>query len=204
MPPKPKFTKEEIIAAALELVSQNGIEALTSRDLGKKLGSSARPIFTVFKGMEEVQQEVKRAAMARFDRFAEKAVDYTPAFKQFGMQMVLFANEEPKLFQLLFMTENREAKSFDQVLFDLGTTGQLCIDVIMNDYGLNRPNAILLFRHLWIHTFGIGALCASGTCRFSEAEVNEMLGQDFMAMLMLIKSGNFKNTTVKPKLKPKE
>ena len=34
MPPKPKFTREEIVAAALELVSAKGMEALTSRDLG--------------------------------------------------------------------------------------------------------------------------------------------------------------------------
>ena len=34
MPPKPKFTREEIVAAALELVSEKGMSALTSRDLG--------------------------------------------------------------------------------------------------------------------------------------------------------------------------
>ena len=55
MPPKPKFTREEIVAAALELVSEKGMSALTSRDLGARLGSSARPIFTVFNSMEEVQ-----------------------------------------------------------------------------------------------------------------------------------------------------
>ena len=54
MPPKPKFTKEEIVAAALELVSEKGIEALTARELGVRLGSSARPIFTAFNSMEEV------------------------------------------------------------------------------------------------------------------------------------------------------
>ena len=58
MPPKPKFTREEITAAALELVSEQGIEALTARNRGMRLGSSARPIFTVFRSMEEVQQEV--------------------------------------------------------------------------------------------------------------------------------------------------
>ena len=34
MPPRPKFTREEIVAAALELVSEKGMSALTSRDLG--------------------------------------------------------------------------------------------------------------------------------------------------------------------------
>ena len=61
MPPKPRFTREEIVAAALDIVSRKGIEALTARELGETLSSSARPIFTVFRSMEELQQEVARA-----------------------------------------------------------------------------------------------------------------------------------------------
>ena len=34
--------------------------ALSARALGAKLGSSARPVFTVFQSMEEVQEEVKK------------------------------------------------------------------------------------------------------------------------------------------------
>lgn len=60
MPMKPKFTKEEIIDKALDYVSKYGIEALTARELGKCLGSSACPIFTVFENMEEVVKEVKK------------------------------------------------------------------------------------------------------------------------------------------------
>lgn len=37
MPPKVKFTKEEIIQAALDLVREQGAEALTTRALGKTL-----------------------------------------------------------------------------------------------------------------------------------------------------------------------
>ena len=82
MPPKPKFTKEEIITAALELVSEEGMQALTARELGARLGSSARPIFTVFNSMEEVQEEVRTAALKRFESYAEKAVEYTPVFSR--------------------------------------------------------------------------------------------------------------------------
>ena len=96
MPPKPKFTKEEITAAALELVSEQGIEALTARNLGARLGSSARPIFTVFHSMEEVQQEVRTAAMGRFEAFISGGREDVPIFKRFGIQMVRFAVEEPK------------------------------------------------------------------------------------------------------------
>ena len=57
-----KFTKAEIIEAALNIVRADGYEALTSRALGTYLGSSARPIFTVFKNMEEVQQDMIKSA----------------------------------------------------------------------------------------------------------------------------------------------
>ena len=57
MPPKAKFTKEEIIAAALKITREQGIGAVTARELGARLGSSARPVFTVFSSMEELTRE---------------------------------------------------------------------------------------------------------------------------------------------------
>ena len=204
MPPKPKFTREEVITAALELVSEKGMEALTSRDLGVRLGSSARPIFTVFSSMEEVQEEVKKAAIKKFESYAERAMHYTPVFKQVGIQMILFAKEEPKLYQLGFMSDNHNVESFDDIFDRLGDVAYQCVDVIQRDYGLSESDARKLFEHVWIHTFGIGALCAVGMCNFSEEEVVEMLGHDFMAMMMLIKSGKFHQPTVHPVLKVEE
>lgn len=122
MPPKPGFTREEIVDAALDIVSRKGIEALTARELGEALGSSARPIFTVFRSMEELQQEVRSAAMRRFESYAGRTMPGVPLFKQVGMQMVLFGAQEPKLYRLLFMRENRSAVSFDDVFGELGDT----------------------------------------------------------------------------------
>jgi len=198
MPPKPKFTREEIVAAALELVSEKGMSALTSRDLGARLGSSARPIFTVFNSMEEVQEAVRDAAMKCFENYAEKAVHYTPLFKQVGMQMILFAKEEPMLYQLGFMTNNHNVQSFDDIYDRLGNVAYQCLDVIQRDYGLTEQEAKTLFEHVWIHTFGIGALCATGMCDFSEEQIVEMLGHDFVAMLVHIKSGQMNQPTVHP------
>jgi len=200
MPPKPKFTKEEIVSAALELVGEKGIEALTARELGVRLGSSARPIFTVFNSMEEVQEEVRTAALKRFESYAEKAMHYTPIFKQVGMQMILFAMEEPKLYQLVYMSENAGATDFEGITQRLGDVAQLCVEVIQRDYGLSEDDAKALFEHVWIYTFGIGALCATGMCRFSQEEIIQMLGQDFMAMLFYAKSGRINMPTPIPKM----
>lgn len=187
MPPKPKFTKEEIVAAALELVSEKGLDGLTARELGAALGSSARPILTVFENMEELQGAVRKAAMARFEQFAEKHLPDMPIFKQVGMQMVLFGRKEPKLYQLLFMQEQENSTDFDHVFSLLGDTADRCIQAIKEDYGLTAQEAKALFENVWIYTYGIGTLCATGVCRFTEEELSRLLTGQFQAVMGLIR-----------------
>ena len=189
MPPKPKYTREEIIAAALELVSEKGMSALTARDLGTRLGTSARPIFTAFQSMDEVQEAVVEAAMKRFEEYAHKTDADIPVFKQVGMQMILFAKEEPQLYQLVFMSQNSDVKSFEDIYAHLGVVADECLNTIQKDYSLSGEDAKTLFEHSWIHTYGIATLCATGMCDFSEEEISGMLTQDFTAMMMLLKSG---------------
>ena len=189
MPPKTKFTKEQITKAALGVVSEKGAQALTAKELGAALGTSTTPIFTVFNSMQEVQDAVMLAAMERFEEYAHKAAHLGPVFKQVGMQMIMFAKEEPKLYQLIFMSSISEAQTFDDIYARLGSVADECLDVLQKDYDLSKDNAKTLFEHVWIHTFGIGALCATGMCDFSHEQIAEMLTQDFTAMMMLMKSG---------------
>ena len=189
MPPKAKFTKEQITKAALCVVSEKGAQALTAKELGAALGTSTTPIFTVFHSMQEVQDAVMLAAMERFEEYAHKAAHLGPVFKQIGMQMILFAKEEPKLYQLIFMSSISEAQTFDDIYAHLGSLADECLNVLQKGYDLSKADAKTLFEHVWIHTFGIGALCATGMCDFSHEQIAQMLTQDFTAMMMLMKSG---------------
>lgn len=76
MPPKPKFTREKVVEVALTLVGERGMAALTARELGERLGSSARPIFTVFRNMEELTEAVREAAMRKYDAYVGVAEHY--------------------------------------------------------------------------------------------------------------------------------
>lgn len=183
MPPKPKFTREDIIRAALELVSRRGVEALTAKELGFALGSSARPIFTVFRSMREVQEEVRAAAMRRFEESARRHAVDAPLFKQVAMQMVRFGLREPKLYQLLFMGEQRDAACPDNAFGAPNDTADLCIRALRQDYGLRQEEARTLFEHMWIYIYGVGALCATGACRLSEERLSEMLSTHFHALM---------------------
>lgn len=190
MPPRPKYTKEEIISAALEIVSQGGIHTLTAKSLGNALNTSATPIFTVFNSMQEVQDAVKNAAMERFEAYAHKTNENMPIFKQIGMKMILFAKEEPQLYQLVFMSQNSDVHSFEDIYAHLGAVAEESLNAIQKDYNLSAADSKALFEHSWIHTYGIATLCATKMCDFTQEEISQMLTQDFTAMMTLLKSAN--------------
>lgn len=188
MPPKPKYTKEQIVTAALDIVAQNGTDFLTAKELGRALNTSTSPIFTVFDSMQDLQIEVRKAAMKHFETYAHKTIENMPVFKQIGMQMILFAKEEPNLFRLIFMSQNTDVKSFDDIYVRLGSIADECLNTIQDVYCLAFEDAKTLFEHSWIHTFGIGTLCATGMCNFSSEQISQMLTQDFTAMIDFLKS----------------
>lgn len=191
MPPKAKYTREEIVETAFQMARENGIESVVARELGKRLGTSSSPIFTAFKNMEELYREVQKKAMKAFEDYVHDAVNYTPAFKQVGVKMIRFAMEEPKLFQLLYMQEHRESQTIEEMIGGLGDTAVVCLDLIQKDYTLTRQEADLLFQQVWIYTFGICVLVARKVCCFTEEQISEMLSTEFKGTLMLIKSGKF-------------
>lgn len=196
MPPKAKYTREEIISKAFEMARKKGIDSVVARELGKELGTSSSPIFTAFKNMEELQNEVRKVAMREFEAYVHDAVNYTPAFKYVGMKMIEFAMKEPKLFQLLYMREHDGNQTYSMLIDELGDTVEVCIEIMQKDYVLNRQEAELLFRQVWLHTFGICVLVAGKVCQITSEEISEMLSLEFKGTLMLIKSGTFKVDSV--------
>lgn len=189
MPPKAKFTREEIIEGALDIVRTEGFEALTSRALGKRLNSSARPIFTVFQSMDEVQSAVIGSAKALYKKYVDKGLTYEHPFKGVGTQYILFSVNEPKLFQLLFMTEQPQTPDLSGVLPLIEESYEEILLSIQNDHKISEPSAEKLYRHLWIYTHGIATLCATGMCRFTDSEISSMITEVFTGVLKNIIGG---------------
>ncbi len=183
MPPKAKFTKEEIVRAGLEIVRAGGRSALTARTLGEKLKSSARPVFTVFQSMDEVWEAVMEAVRELYTGYIEKGLAQEPAFKGVGTQYILFAIKEPKLFQLLFMAEQERVPSISEVLPLIDENYDKIVASVRDGYGLDDAAANRLYRHLWIYTHGIATLCATKMCRFTGEEISGMVTEVFKGLL---------------------
>ncbi len=187
MPPRAKFSKDEIAEAALDIVRADGIQALTARALGEKLGSSARPVFTVYQSMEEVQDAVIKAAKTLYKGYVDRGLQDTPAFRGVGTQYILFAIEEPKLFQLLFMAEQEHVPELTEVLMLIDESYDRILASVETSYGLTGAFAEKLYRHMWIYSHGIATLCATKMCRFSEEEIVEMMAEVCTSLIKRIK-----------------
>ncbi len=187
MPPRAKFTREEVVEAAFGIVRAEGFEALTARALGTRLGSSARPIFTVFQSMDQVQQAVIEAAKGLYKEYVRKGLTEEHPFKGVGTQYILFSIQEPKLFQLLFMTEQPTMPDLSGVLPLIEESYEEILLSIEKDHGISEPLAKKLYHHLWIYTHGIAALCATKMCRFTGEEISNMLTEVCMSILKEIK-----------------
>lgn len=183
MPPKAKFTKKEIVDAALQIYREEGMESLTARNLGKRLGSSSCPIFTVFSGMEEVQNAMVDAAKAIYKSYVDRGLTQNMPFRSVGEEYVHFAMDEPQLFRLLFMHEMPGEPSFDSALLTLEDSYERILSSVTASYPVGEEQAKRLYRHLWVYTHGIACLCATKTCHFTMQEIEKMMSEVFLSLL---------------------
>ena len=188
MPPKHRFSKEEIITAALNLVRREGIGGITARGLGAELGMSSRPIFTAFRNMEEVQRETVLAAKAAYNGYVEKAFDDAVPFRGVGLQYLRFACEEPRLFGLLFMTAGETELPIADILPAIDDNSDRILSSVQTPYGFSREQAYRLYQNMWVFTHGIACLCATGVSRLTGEEANARLTEVFTGLLMKMKS----------------
>lgn len=186
MPPKAKYTREQIIDKAFELAREKGPESIAAREIGKRLGTSSSPIFTAFKNMEELHKEVRKRALKEFESYVGNAMNHTPAFKYVGMKMVEFAGKEPNLFRMVCMREHDDNQTFAMLVDELGDTVNVCIEVVQQDYALTKEEAKRMFMQIWLHTFGICALVAFRVCRLTEEEISDLLTTEFQGVLKFI------------------
>lgn len=187
MPPKAKFTREEIIDAAVALVESEGIDALTARSLGEKLGSSPRPIFTVFDGMSEVTDAVFRHANALYSRYVEEGLHESLAFRGVGKAYIRFAAEHPRLFQLLFMRERSSLPDKESVLVGIEEHYGNILQSIVKEYDVSTEHAKQIYFHLWVYSHGIAVLLATKVCSFTPQEISQNITEVCKSILTKIK-----------------
>ena len=196
MPTKIRISKEMILNAAFEIVRKDGMEKLSNRELANKLKCSIRPIYYQFENVEQMQKELYMKIEQYFYKFLlDNMIEGIPQYKQVGINYIKFAKKEKKLFQTLFMSNT-------------GLTPDAFVSKSGNDYkeieklvriSTNLENNDIKDFHtkMWIFCHGIATLVANGTVKLTDNQIQELLSDEFQALMLLEENPN--NKWVLPK-----
>lgn len=173
MAPRNKFTREEMIEAALRVVRTKGIGALTAKALAEELGISTQPVFTCFSTMHILKKEVRAAAEKLYDEYAAAGLRQEIPFLGFGTQYIRFAREEPELYRLLFLTATVDGSS--GALESMKHSREKIRPSLEKTYHIDAPDADRYFRDLWLVVHSLATLIVTGGCPYSDEEIGRIL-----------------------------
>lgn len=171
MAPKYKFTKEEMVEAALRVVRTKGIGGLTAKTMADELGTSTQPIFTSFGSMEGIKREVFAAAVRVYDGYTDAGLKAEVPFFGVGMQYIRFAREEPELYRLLFLSRETDLSAIKS----MEHLQQLVRPTLMRIYHMTSQEADFYFRSLWLVVHSLSTLIVTDDCPYSNQEVGQIL-----------------------------
>lgn len=189
MPRKPKYTKQDLISAAVSITKQHGLSSVNARTLGEYFGTAPATVFTHFSSVEEIRKSVIEYAYNTYIKHISKERDGVPPFKNFGINYVRFAIEEPRFFQLLFMSKTDFA-SIEQML-ETGESNKAILDMLQEKYHLSFSESEQLYKYMLIFAHGLASYCAMGSCSFSDEEIAEALSVSFKGVLFSLKNPDF-------------
>ena len=184
MAPKVKFTKDEMVAEAVQVVRNGGIDRLTAKSLAAQLGTSTQPIFTCFATMDAVKAEVTAAAERIYDGYAAKGLADPRPFFGFGMQYIQFARTEPQLYRLLFLNpDGPDGGAMAAMTHSLA----LVRPSMMEIYRITAAEADRYFRDLWLVVHGLATLIVTGSCPYSDRDIGQILTEVSVSICKAIK-----------------
>lgn len=179
MPPSKKYTKEEILNIAYQIVEKEGFKNLNARRIAKELNASVQPIFHNFTSMEELKSAVHKKIYETYQNYMERVTE-KPAYKQSGLSYIEFAKDHPELFKILFMKEtNNSPEGFiiaDQEGEEIIRKGQVLT-------GLTYEEQKKFHVKVFIFTHGIACLLATKTVKLNDTEIEDLLTNTVLELL---------------------
>lgn len=181
MPPIKKYTKEDIVNKAYDIIKNEGLGALNARRLAKELGCSVQPIFHNFTSMEDVYKEVYNIIYNKYQEYMLKDADKQKAYKYMGLGYIYFAKDYPEFFKILFMSKtNFNAESF--ILAD--SRGNDIIEKGQKLTGFSYEAQKRFHVKVWIFTHGLATLVATNTVKFTKEEIEDLLEKTVREMMI--------------------
>lgn len=191
LPTTTKITKEMIINTAFEIAREKGFEKISNRELAKKMNCSIRPIYYQFKNVEELNKELYKKIERYFYEFLiDNMIKDVPLYKQIGINYIKFAIAENNLFKFLFMTEIKDEPSAFITTDEKGF--EELVKAIKISTKLSDKDIKSFHIKMWIFAHGIATLSATKSVKFTDEQIQDLLSQEFQALMLLEENPNNK------------
>lgn len=177
MPAIIQLTKEEIISVAVALINEEGYESFNARNLAKKLQVSTKPLYRVYKSMDEIKTDVDSEIYNVYDNYVNENIDQKNPLLSICISYVEFAQKYKNLFVSLFLSNNLKWKNIEEVLDE--KWNQATIVNLVNKGGMTFTDAKELFVNMWLYANGLATLVATNEVKMSQNEIRERIVKSF-------------------------
>lgn len=158
---KPNFTRDEILQCAFELLNDKSLKDVTARNIASKLGSSTISIYSAFKSMDEIKNELSKKAKEKL--FDYTRVEYTNlSILNIGIGVCLFAKEEKDLFRTIFLREGLPREFMDEIMDDFRDLIRSGFKSNFDYSNLNNEVVEWTIKKGWYFTHGYATLICTG------------------------------------------
>lgn len=159
MPPTPIITKQDILNAGIQLIRENGIRSVNARSLAKSLSCSTKPLFRIYKNMEELKKDIKKELDIYYNDFMEKNMTNENRLLSQGISYIEFARSEKMIFSSLFMNMTMAGSSLQDIIH--AEWNRTSIENAKALTGLSTEKAEMLFINFWLYSHGIATQIVS-------------------------------------------
>ena len=169
MPAIKELSKDYIVKVAVKMVNDKGWDSINARSLAKTLKVSTKPLYRIYKNMDEIKSDIYKEISYQYDEFITSRVDNKKALITLCIAYVEFAQEYKNLFISLFLSNNLKWKSLENVLDE--KWNQSTIINLVNKHGYSFEEAKNLFMNMWLYANGLATLIATNEITIDEKEI---------------------------------
>lgn len=186
MPPKPKITRDMIIAAAFDVARQTGAENINARTVSKKLNCSTQPVMYHFATIEEL----KKAAYKKTDEYHTQYLMSIPETQEdimlgIGLNYIRFAVEEPNLFRFLFQS----GFVVENSILEMIDSPELVpvLSAMQNEMNMNMEQTKEVFITLALFVHGYACIIANNSLEYDEKLISSHLERVYTGAVLAIR-----------------
>ena len=137
--------------------------------------------------MENLRKEIVVEANNLYNIYFHKKHENLHPLKAVGVNYILFAQEEPNLFKLLFMTDREKDISIFKSTLDDNKIEYL--SMIKEIYDFNDEQANQYYVSMWIFSHGIATMLVSDLTAFTTEEISKLLTFTATSVIAKLKKG---------------